>query len=165
MVKILWIREQYERHLVISDVVASIALWVALFCWVPDVWGRDVLAAALDSRLQIYNALVSVAGSLLGFILAAVSLLALMASIPEFKVLRKSKQFEPLFDFYFRAIFFLGLLVVMSIAALVTDTAQRQVHQWIDALAAVGILTTFFVCRCICFLKALTVLIARGRRS
>src|SRR5207249_620650 len=87
------------------------------------LWGRDAFVEALKgSRQQLYSTIASVAGSLLGFILTAVSIVLVLSPSPRFRILRESGQLERAYRVYFQAILWLAASTVLSFVALLLDT-------------------------------------------
>ena len=80
------LREHYERHFLIYELVASIAIVGAATVFIEVAWGREELFEVLDGgRQALYVAIASIAGSLLGFTVATVSIILAFAETPRLR--------------------------------------------------------------------------------
>ena len=71
------------------------------------------------NRGNIYRTLATIAGTLLGFLIAGVSLVINNATTDRFAILRESEHYPLLWKTFFQAIRFLGALTVAALVCLI----------------------------------------------
>lgn len=150
----------YERYFLPIELVLSIVLAVAFAAAFEFYFGRDVLFASVDkNRANVYGAVASVCGSLLGFVISAVSVILVFGQHLQF--LKDTGHYSTLFDVFFQAILWLAAATVWSFVGLGVDTAGSGRIWVLYAMAWLCILVAFRVCRCVWLLKAITAVAAK----
>ena len=115
------LRLRQKHFLGLEAVVASLPA-VALLAWTLWLDGTSLFDAFLDgNRINIYGTVATIAGTLLGFSLAAASFVMSLTSSPRLAVLRQSPHFPTLWKTFFQAVRFLGALVLTSLVCLTWD--------------------------------------------
>lgn len=86
-----------------------------------------VLLARLDEgeRQTVYSALASTAGALLGFTITALAILIALPSSETVQALRRYAGWRTLFELLIAAIVLLGVMLVLSLVALVADVGAQ----------------------------------------
>lgn len=156
------INDWRKSHMLASDTIivvillASIALVVHLCGTTPTI-----LETLNGNRPQTYSAVASIAGSLLGFVITAVSIIAAFAGMPRFSMLRNAAQFTAIFHVFFDAIYWLAAATTIALVALVFDTDKSPVASLsLMSLVIFGI-TTARVWRCVWILQRLSKILVK----
>jgi hypothetical protein len=100
---------------------------LCLFVWAR--YGRGltlVLDLVRNNRGQIYGTLASISGSLLGFVIATLSIVLALTSTGQLKVLKRSKYYRQLWTVFTSAIRYLGLTTFLWLIALFFDRESAQ---------------------------------------
>ena len=97
-----------------------------------------------DNRATTYGVIAGLAGSMLGFVLAAAAILATIQERPAASRLARDKAFPKLWEVYIDATKTLALLTVVALAALVGD---RDATPFPIAPYAVGALCVVAICQ------------------
>lgn len=145
----------------LSDFIAgSLVIGAAL---IAAVYYRSIpgsVSIIAGNRATFYATMASIAGSLLGFVITAVSIIAAFGSMPKFTLLRKTTQYAYIFTVYFNAIYWLAASTVLSIVGFVLDR-ETSPRRWLMMLAAyVFFITACRVWRCVWILQAMTKIVA-----
>jgi hypothetical protein len=107
--------------------------------WCP--WLRAGVAFVFDGkRVALFSAIAAIAGSLLGFAIASVSIVLTVAQMPRLKVVRKSKHYRALWLTFHSTIWCLALTTVTALVGLAIDSDARP-NLFVTALVA-GTCTT-----------------------
>lgn len=115
----------YERHFVGLDFLASVLITSVCMIVVRRVWGEQHLLALLSgSRAALYGATASISGSLLGFIVTAVSIIMAFSDSPQLRYVRQSSHYRTIFKVFVGAIWALGFTTIISLVALLWDRDQ-----------------------------------------
>ena len=125
--------------------------------------GTEVSALLLGNRSAFYGTLASIAGSLLGFVITAVSILLAFDSAPSLKLLRDSNHYATLWSTYKSGIRAMALATVVSVAALVLDRDDSPSRVSLYLVVA----STFFaiarLTRCLWILEKVIDIVTRRR--
>ncbi len=147
----------YDRYRLLCDFVCVACVSAISIYLVEKYWSRDAFSDSLKGNRQaIYSAVISTAGSMLGFVLATVSIIVGYIQMPRFKLLRESRHHDTLYEVYFTAVYALALLTACGFVALFLDqdTAPRAPVTY--AVFSLCLLCTVRVFRCIQVLKRVT---------
>ena len=113
----------YKRYFLKIDTGVAALVTVAFLGFVYVFWGTHAFESSLYGQRQIlYSATAQLSGALLGFILAAASIIVVLVPSPRFRILRDSGNYPKVFEVYFRAITWLGITCIVSFIALLADT-------------------------------------------
>jgi hypothetical protein len=108
----------------------------------------DVVALLRMNRAPLYGGIAQVAGSLLGFIITAISIVYVLVDTPVFTRMREQGQLGSLLPAYFHAILALAALTVWGLVALLIDSdAQPRVAvSWVTLLLVLVVVARVWRC-------------------
>lgn len=116
------LQKYWEAHFLTLECIASVVLAVTFFIWSDLVDGNKTLTTLLDSnRKEIYGALATIFGSLLGFIITAVSIIIGYSSTERLSPLTESKHYADLWKTFISTIKGLAIATILSLAGLIFD--------------------------------------------
>jgi len=105
--------------------VAAVALTIPAVLWL-DPWIRPLLAGRIGSSSgEIFGAMLGLHGTLLGFVLAALTIVLGYLNRKQFQSLRDSKQIPNLARIYMASIRVHGIGVVLALLGVVYQTGGR----------------------------------------
>ena len=105
-------------------VVATIIFAAWFFRFDGSPWIHNILK---DNRANIYGTLATIAGSLLGFSVAATSIVFGLLSSERLALLKKSKHYPKLWKTFFQAIQCLGILTIVVLVSLILDKEDAPI--------------------------------------
>lgn len=105
-------------------VVATIIFAAWFFRFDGSPWIHNLLK---DNRANIYGTLATIAGSLLGFSVAATSIVFGLLSSERLALLKKSKHYPKLWKTFFQAIQCLGILTIVVLVSLILDKEDAPI--------------------------------------
>lgn len=152
----------WRVHFLLAESGLSLAL-VAVFILWSEYWGgKKIIDATLDgNRSAVYAALASILGSLLGFVITAVSIVLGFSASEKLTVVRESRHYPTLWQVYIAAIRALAFSTIVCIVALVMDRDKQIIH-WVMYLAAFAcILAAARVARCVWILENIIKLVSQ----
>lgn len=152
----------WRVHFLCAEMVLSLFIAVLFALW-SEYWsGMAVIDKTLDgNRAAVYGALASILGSLLGFVITAVSIVLGFSASEKLSVVRDSTHYPTLWQVYISAIRALAFATIACIVALVLDRDKQIVH-WIMYFAVFGcILATARVARCVWVLENIIALVSQ----
>ena len=116
------VRSFYQRHFMSVDTIVSII--VALLIWMGHRYlGFSSLIVSFSENYQtLYGTLASVCGSLLGFVVTAVSIIFSLLPRRVFRVLIDSGHHQTLFNIFFNSVLFLALATIWALVGVLFDT-------------------------------------------
>jgi hypothetical protein len=149
----------YNRNFLWLELVIA-ALTAILFCvCVEFCWTRDEFAEFLKgSRQTVYASIVSLAGSLLGFVIATIPIILGFGQMNRLKIVRESGHYQQIFHIFFQAIQWLSAAIFGAIFAIMFD---KDTHP--RAFVTYGMVFLFLavvvrVFRCVWVLKKITLI-------
>lgn len=128
--KISFYPSWWRKHFLIAELCLAVFVTGLLLSWFRFWDGSDkLLAIVRGNRGQLYGTLASIFGSLLGFVITAMSIVLGFSSAERLKVLKTSQYYEQLWEVFTSAIRVLGITTVLWLACLFFDreTATRPV--------------------------------------
>lgn len=147
----------YDRHLLLCDLAVATGISIAGIVAVEYCWTRsDFIASLHQNRQAIYSGVISTSGSMLGFVLATVSIIVGFVQTPKFKALRSSKHHATLYDVFFSTVYALALLTILGFVALFVDPDAHPRPFMTYAVWSLSVLSTVRVIRCVSVLKKVT---------
>lgn len=160
------LQSAWERHFLRFEFVLAVVLGVTFVFWGEPLLSTAGLApSSLDARRTIYGALASLFGSLLGFVITAVSIAIAFASSDRLSIVRESRHYGDLWRVFTASIKSLGLATVVALVGLVADGKP-----WTSA--AIGylmffssVLATFRVIRCVWVLEKIVGLVTAPSKA
>lgn len=136
----------FSRWFLGIETVISAVLTAIFVSWVVWGGGSGSVGHGLDSvRGVLYGTLATVAGALLGFVIATVSILVALVSSesPRMRFLRSSHAYPQIWAIFTSAMRWLAGATGVSLVALLLDHERPFVSdQWLDALRAAVLLIT-----------------------
>lgn len=112
----------WRRHFLGVEAAVALVPALALLGWFTLFDGVQELNSFFpDGRSNVYRTLATIAGTLLGFSMAVVSLVLNSASSRRFELLRRSPHYPSLWKTFFQTIRILGMLTLTSLACLILD--------------------------------------------
>lgn len=114
------ISAKYDRNYMLADiwVCLGVTAAAAALLWWPSVLPEETICNISKKADTVYAAAAGLAGSLLGFVLAAVSVLLAVVPSPRLRVLRKSSHTDELWNVNLSAIKWCGASCIGSLLAL-----------------------------------------------
>ena len=153
----LMIKAFYERHFLAMDLVGSMIIAAAVVVSFEYWFGTEMPANWLSSiRQSLYTTIITISISLVGFLIAGVSIILVFGQMPRMKLLKDSKQIHTVFSIYFKSIFWLAITALGSFVGLLVDSESAPflpvayVVMWLSTVSIIR------VWRCIWVLKVLT---------
>lgn len=143
-------RKWREKHLLLADfliaAISSLAV-IGLALW----YSTPIELAQLfnGSRGPMYTTIAAITGSLLGFILTAMSIIAVFVQTPRFEKLQNAGGVKQIFRIYMSATRWLSFTTVWIIVAIVLDTDERNQLHVTAATAFIVTITAMRVFRCV----------------
>ncbi|MBA2725550.1 MAG: hypothetical protein H0U53_06135 [Actinobacteria bacterium] len=132
----------------------SVAVGVVVAVWIYRLNGEgDIDRLLKGNRSAIYGAVAGIFGSLLGFVIATLSIIVALGSLERLKVVRESKQYPVLWKTLQAAIRALGFGTAAALAALVFDRDRDPQHGVFVVLAFATTLVTLRLARAIWILE------------
>lgn len=123
----------------------SVAGAVALVRWTKlDNLIKEILN---DNRGDLYPAIVGLEGTILGFVLAALTIVLGYSQAPRFETLRKSKHWQSIFRTYIRSVKWTGLALIAAITGLIFDRNNAPNPAISIVVASSGLAATFWLWR------------------
>lgn len=123
--------KNYQENFLVWEWV--FAMLIAAFTAIASefVVGRDYLSDLLtDRRTVLYATVASIGGSLIGFIITALSIVVGLVQGPLFTALRKEPSYRMLFSIFFQTIIALALATGISLVGIIIDRGETT-SPWI----------------------------------
>ncbi len=151
-----------KAHPLAGDTIATIVI-VAAVAGIGRLRGQtdELLAVLNGSRSASYSAVASISGSLLGFVITSVSIIAAFGAMPKFEILRKSPQYAAIFGIFFDSIYWLASTTILALFGLVFDTDRAPMAILTCAALLVFSITAARVWRCVWILQKLAKVLAQ----
>ena len=145
---------RWNRHFLRNEFAVAVVLGVLVL--VSDRWvspgGLDSLLAG--DRSVLWGTVASIAGALLGFVLAAASILVAIVERPPLRRLKVSSQYDTLWHTFVSATKWLGALTLLSLVQLTLDADHAApARPWIYLLVGAAVLAVLRVARCVWILQ------------
>ena len=116
------IRRLWDTHFLGLELVLSILGGILFTIWVFRFNGSVVVESILHGhRSAVYGALASICGSLLGFVITALSIIIGYSTNEKFEFLRKSKHYSTLWKVLLSTIRSLSASTIIMVISLVFD--------------------------------------------
>jgi hypothetical protein len=153
----MMMKNWYKRHFLFAEFAASVAMAATAVCAIELLGGRQPLMDTLRGvRASVYSTIASLAGSLLGFVLAAVSIIMIFGQMPRMKLVKDSGQYVTIFNVYFQSILWLAVATMWAVVGLLLDT-DAVPRRWITyAMLWLVILVIVRMYRCVWVLQEVT---------
>lgn len=144
----------YRKNFLMWEGLAAIIISVATAAVSEFVIGREHLSDLLmDKRTVLYTTLASIGGSLVGFIITALSIIVGLVQGPLFTALRKDPSYSMLFHIFLQTITALAITTGVSLLGIIIDRGQPlsawipYVLWWALLLSILRLIRTVWVLR------------------
>jgi len=125
----------YKRRFLFWELVLPTAVVFVLFVWPLAGYVIGPIQDTLDGhRAEVYGALASIFGSLLGFTLAAVAIVLSVAQSARLRVVRESRHYDELWAIFRSCMRWLAIATSVTLVALIADTNETP-RIWLTGLA------------------------------
>jgi hypothetical protein len=158
----LWI----ESHLTVTQIILAVALTAVVALTLGAGESDSRLGSLLgDDRATLYGTVAAVAGSLLGFVLAAATIILTVAGSARLKRVSESNRYGDLWSVFLAATKGLGLVTVAALAALLFDRKDSPQPALTYGLFLLSLIASFQIATCIWILEKVTNLMVKERPS
>jgi hypothetical protein len=152
-----------ERHWRAIEWIVAIAVSVAAVLLLGSGEPGTRLYSVLgDDRAALYGTISGVAGSLLGFVLAAATILVTVAGLPSMGRVTSSNQYGELWSMFLTTTKWLGLLTLWALGSLVVDKPTAPFAVMPYTLLFLSMTAAFQVGTCVWALERVTRVIAKA---
>ena len=159
----------WREYFLILEAGTSAIPSIVILIWFVVFGGEAHVAEFLDgNRTNIYRTTATIAGTLLGFSIASVSLALSFASSERLTVLRESQHYPALWKTFFQAIRLLGALTLSALACLIWDKDDAPIAWLVIPLCLFASLTFVRLLRVIWILEQIVTIVGKpspGQRS
>lgn len=155
-----------DNHYLMFSILLTTVAGIILVVWSEKFGGRALLLELLvNNRSAVYGALASIFGSLLGFVIAAVSIAVGFSGSERLDVVRNSKHYPELWNAFNHAIRALGLATLVALVALIFDRDSKP-HCYLSYAAVMAtLLAALLLGRSVWVLEQLVTIVARPKSS
>ena len=120
-----WLRDFWRKHFLGCELGVAVLVTGLFVLWSEQYGGQAELHGLLDARRStVYGAFAAIAGSLLGFVIATISIVLGLSSSPRLKRVRDSAHYGTLWGVFTAAIKAMGLATLVLLAGLLFDCDQ-----------------------------------------
>jgi hypothetical protein len=156
------IRRFWAAHFLGLEFVLSILAGILFMIWVFWFRGSVVVESILHgNRSAIYGALAQIFGSLLGFVITALSIIIGYSTNEKFEFLRKSKHYPTLWKVLISTIRALSAATVMMVISLVFDRDSSPQYLFLCICVFTTLLSLFRLRSCIWVLENVILIIIK----
>jgi len=152
-----------KRFLHVELGIAILVATGLLYWWGYGSGARVLAGIVHGNRGQIYGTLASIFGSLLGFVITALSVVLGFSSSARLSVIRGSRYYKQLWDVFTSAIRVLGFTTVAWLLALFFDREAAERPLILVSCIAITFLAILRLARCVWVLERIVeVLTSKG---
>lgn len=160
------LRRFWSRHFLLLEWASSVIISLSAIVWMERFGGLTIVNDLLDgSRAAIYGALATIFGSLLGFIITAVSIALGFSTSDRLAIVRDSKYYLQLWGVFISATRCLALATVASVVALVGDRDSAPIRWLTYSVLILSVLAVTRIARCIWVLENIVRIVVTPRRA
>lgn len=150
------IRSWWRKNFLGAEGMLALVATGAFTVWVERYDGFVVLEKLLENnRAAIYGALASIFGSLLGFVIATVSIVVAFHGLPHLRLVRQSATYPVLWRVFTSAVRWLGAATVAALLALVLDHGDFIGRLSLYTCIGTTLVATLRVGRCVWVMEKL----------
>ncbi|WZP00960.1 hypothetical protein EP7_002622 [Isosphaeraceae bacterium EP7] len=155
-----------DNHYTIFSIMVASASEITVVFWGEWYGGRSVMSNALQgNRSAVYGAFASIFGSLLGFVITAVSIVLGFSTSERLAIVRNSKHYPSLWASFTHTIRILGLATIVSIVSLICDRDSNSVIALTYMEIYIVFLSVLLLCRSIWALERVVEVVASPVKS
>jgi hypothetical protein len=156
----------WRVHFLLAELCLAVALATLFALWASRFGGAGVVATTLKgNRAAIYGALASIFGSLLGFTLAAVSIVLGYAAEGRLGLLRDSKHYATLWRVFVSSMRALAAASVAALVGLIVDRDAAPVPLILYVCVGTTALAIFRIARCLWVFEQVIELVTATSKS
>jgi len=157
----------WRKHSKYTDFGLSVVLVILLIVWAETLSGNKTLAEILKgNRGYVYGSFATIAASLLGFIITAMSIILTQFESDRLKMLREDRDAtKQMWDIFHSTTRTLGISALASLAALIVDTDSFPLRLLLYASVWTSALAALRVVRCIQILELIVAIFSKPVRS
>jgi hypothetical protein len=140
----------WREHFLAVEMALAVVLGSGFEYWLRWRGGTVFVSQILNGgRAGVYGALASIFESLLGFVIASISIVIGFATSEKLAVLRRSKHYADLWRVFTSATKVLGITTLLALAGLVFDKDAHPIGVLLSLCITGVLLSIFRVARCI----------------
>lgn len=160
------LRSFWAAYFLPVDFAFATVLGIAFSFWVIKYQGGAIIDAVLKSnRAPVYGAIAAIFGSLLGFVITAVSIILGFASSERLAIVRESKHYPALWASFTSAIRWLGFATLIALVGLIFDRDDTPRHFILCLCVWAFIVATFRLIRCVWVLERVIALLVAVKKA
>jgi hypothetical protein len=118
----------WRAHFLEAEFGLAVLITTIFIMWVEFISGHPASEILFADRSEIYNASAAIFGSLLGFIITAVSIVLGYISSDRLTIVRESKQYSTMWRVFTSAIKVLAIATVAALIGLLFDRDGAPVY-------------------------------------
>ena len=127
-----WIRRSWSRHFLICETILVAIVWIGIIIWAKHFNGEQSILDTLDGRRGlIYGTIAAILGSLLGFVIAAQSIVLGLSGSEKLEVVRQSEHYPTLWCVFRWSIRTLAIATIAALLVLIFDCDQSPCMLWL----------------------------------
>lgn len=156
-------REWWERNFLVIEFITAVVIFLAVLAWSLFInKGVAISQIVSGNRQWIYATLTTLFGTLLGFIITAVSIVLGYAQSDKLTIVRQSNHYKDLWGIFKSTIWILGFATVVALLGLIFDkeTNPQYIFIYLNILAI--ILAVFRIGRCIWVLQNIIAIVTKS---
>jgi len=144
------VRGWWSRHFLGAEFAASIFLTAFFFIWL-DRWNGIQMMNSInfDKRSAFYGTTASIFGSLLGFVITAISIITALGDSPKLAILKQSEHYPTLWKIFMSSARHLGLATLIMLVALIADQNPSSPAWLLTAVFYSIVISTIRIARCV----------------
>ncbi len=156
--------DAYRRRFLVGDLALSLLVIAIVASLLAAVSRYPLDDTAVDGRRSLYGTGAAIAGSLLGFVIVAVTITLTLPNSAGLRLLRSSPFYPHIFDAYLSAVRYLALATIAFLCLLVLDSGRQPNAIYGYLVLWLALICSFRVGRCVWILRELLDL-ATGRSA
>jgi hypothetical protein len=158
--------EFWRKNFLGAELFLALVVTALFVVWAEWIGGSAELQGLLDGRRStVYGAFAAIAGSLLGFVIATISIVLGLSSSPRLKRVRDSAAYGTLWSVFTASIKSMGFATVALLAALLFDR-EGAPKLWLLYVATGSVLLAFLrLWRCIWALEHVIKIVSSDKRD
>jgi hypothetical protein len=144
----------WKQHFLAIEFLLSLLSATAFWIWMQHFGGLSIVADLLKSnRAAVYGTLATIFGSLLGFVITAMSVVMGLVSSAQLKIVTGSKHYKQLWDVFTSTTKALGLATIIALAGLIFDRDSAPRWSILEVCVFAFVLCVVRLARCLWVLE------------
>lgn len=117
------IRKEYKRRFLKFDLAISIVMSIIIIILYIKIVTIEALADWISiNKANIYGLIATIGGTLLGFVITGASIIVAFSESEKLELLKKSKQYNTIFEIYFSTIRYLAIATIIAILGIIINS-------------------------------------------